>query len=145
AEARDAEMRERAARHREERGEAFRTLEEPRALVAALEKVDDVDVVVIDCLTLWLSNLLLDGLGRAALEARVEELARCLRTRPFHSVIVTNEVGMGIVPENALSRAFRDASGRAHQVLGRVAHEVYFGALGQLLRLKPAPVEAMVM
>jgi adenosylcobinamide kinase/adenosylcobinamide-phosphate guanylyltransferase len=59
-------------------------------------------------------------------------------------VIVTNEVGMGIVPENALSRTFRDVAGRAHQALGRVAHEVYFGALGQILRLKPAPVEAVV-
>jgi adenosylcobinamide kinase/adenosylcobinamide-phosphate guanylyltransferase len=63
AEAFDDEMRERAARHREERGAEFRTLEEPRALVEALSVVDDVDVVVIDCLTLWLTNLLLGGLS----------------------------------------------------------------------------------
>lgn len=145
AEAFDEEMRERAARHRAERGAEFRTLEEPRALVEALFAVDDVDVVVIDCLTLWLSNLLLGGLSAATIEQRVAALAECLRARPFHSVIVTNEVGMGIVPDNALSRAFRDVVGRAHQALGRVADEVYFGALGQMLRLKPAPMEAVVL
>jgi adenosylcobinamide kinase/adenosylcobinamide-phosphate guanylyltransferase len=141
AEALDDEMRERAARHREERGAEFTTVEAPRELVASLRQVQATDVVVIDCLTLWLSNLLLDGLDRSALEARVQELAECLATSSFHSVIVSNEVGLGIVPDNALARAFRDATGRAHQSLGRVAHEVYFGVMGQLLRLKPVPLE----
>jgi adenosylcobinamide kinase/adenosylcobinamide-phosphate guanylyltransferase len=143
AEARDAEMRERAERHRAERGDAFETLETPRELVATLRGLRDVDVVVVDCLTLWLSNLLLDGLDTDALCARVEELADCLRARPLHAVIVTNEVGLGIVPDNALARAFRDATGRAHQILGAVADELYFGVMGQLLRLKPGPLACM--
>jgi adenosylcobinamide kinase/adenosylcobinamide-phosphate guanylyltransferase len=143
AEVLDAEMRERAERHREERGSEYLTIEAPRELAATLRALRDVDVVVIDCLTLWISNLLLDGLDAARLAARVEELVSCLRASPFHSVIVTNEVGLGIVPENALARAFRDASGRAHQSLARVADELYFGVMGQLLRLKPAPLECV--
>lgn len=140
AEARDDEMRERARNHREERGDRFHTLEVPRELVSALHELT-ADVVVIDCLTLWISNLLLDGLDANTIDARVHELARVLAERRFHAVVVTNEVGLGIVPDNALARAFRDATGRAHQVLGRLADELYFGVMGQLLRLKPAPVE----
>jgi adenosylcobinamide kinase/adenosylcobinamide-phosphate guanylyltransferase len=140
AEALDDEMRERVSRHRLERGAVFQTLEEPRDLVARLRELRDVDAVVIDCLTLWLSNLLIDGLSRDAVEARTLELAEHLAQSPYHSVVVSNEVGLGIVPDNALARAFRDVTGRAHQQLGARASEIYFAALGQLLRLKPGPV-----
>jgi adenosylcobinamide kinase/adenosylcobinamide-phosphate guanylyltransferase len=145
AEALDEEMRERVARHRLERGLEFQTHESPRELVACLERIRGADVVVIDCLTLWISNLLLDGLTQGEIDLRVQELAACLERCPFHSLVVTNEVGLGIVPDNALARAFRDATGRAHQTLGRAAHEVYFGVMGQLLRLKPGPVEAVLL
>lgn len=141
AEALDDEMRERASRHREERGSGFRTIECPRDLVPCLREIQEVDAVVIDCLTLWISNLMMDGLSASAIDERVRALADTLSSLPFHSLIVTNEVGLGIVPENAMARAFRDATGRAHQVLGQVATEMYFGVLGQLLRLKPAPLE----
>lgn len=140
AEALDGEMRARAEAHREERADRYRTLEVPRELVAALARLDDADVVVIDCLTLWITNLLVDGLDGPAIERRVAELAALLAARRFHAVLVTNEVGLGIVPDNALARAFRDAAGRAHQTLGRVADELYFGMMGQLVRLKPAPL-----
>jgi adenosylcobinamide kinase / adenosylcobinamide-phosphate guanylyltransferase len=143
AEARDDEMRTRVRDHQVERGERYRTLEAPRELEAALLQLSDVDVVVIDCLTLWLTNLLLDDLDQAAISARVENLARVLLERRFHAIMVSNEVGLGIVPENALARAFRDVTGRAHQTLGRVADELYFGVMGQLLRLKPAPLETI--
>ena len=143
-EALDDEMRARVTAHREERGPDFRTIEAPRELVAALSRVDTADVIVIDCMTLWLSNLLLDGMSDSAISARVDDLADTLTQRRFHALLVTNEVGLGIVPENALARRFRDVTGRAHQRLGAVADEVYFGVMGQLLRLKPAPVEAVM-
>ena len=143
AEVRDEEMRARVLRHQEERGERYRNLEVPRELAHALRTLEGADVVVVDCLTLWLSNLLLDGLDKAQLEARVRELAQVLAERRRHSILVSNEVGLGIVPDNALARAFRDLSGTTHQWLGAVADEVYAGFFGQLLRLKPGPVEAI--
>jgi adenosylcobinamide kinase/adenosylcobinamide-phosphate guanylyltransferase len=139
AEARDVEMDERIARHRAERGGEFDTLEEPRALEAAL-RCSDTDVVVIDCLTLWLSNLLLDGLRDDAIEARVAELANVLEARRMHAVVVSNEVGMSLVPDNLLGRRFRDCTGRAHQQLAAVSDEIYFGVLGSLIRLRPEPL-----
>ncbi len=143
AEALDDEMGYRVQRHQAERGDAFRTLEAPRELCACLQGITDADVVVIDCLTLFISNLMVDGLASSVIEQRIDELAVCLTKQPYHSIVVTNEVGLGIVPENAMARAFRDLAGRAHQVLGRVASEVYLGAMGQILRLKPGPVEAV--
>jgi adenosylcobinamide kinase/adenosylcobinamide-phosphate guanylyltransferase len=143
AEALDDEMRLRIAAHRRERGARFRNEEWPRELVAGLRGLTDVDAVVVDCLTLWLSNLLLDGLSPQAIEARIQELVSCLAAAPFHSIVVSNEVGLGIVPDNALARAFRDVAGRAHQQLGAVADEVYLGVIGQLLRLKPGPIEVV--
>ena len=138
----DDEMRLRAVAHRAERGEAFRTVEEPRELERALCEVSrEADVVVVDCLTLWLSNLLLAGQDAQAIAGRVTSLAALLREYPSHVVIVSNEVGLGIVPEAPLARVFRDVSGAAHQTLGRVAHELYFAVMGQLLRLRPAPLE----
>jgi adenosylcobinamide kinase / adenosylcobinamide-phosphate guanylyltransferase len=142
AQALDAEMEQRVAAHRRERGEDFRTVEAPRALLAALRAIDGADVVVVDCLTLWLSNLLLDGLSCERIEQQVLELAGWLGERHRHCVIVSNEVGLGIVPDNALARAFRDVAGRAHQLLGARADEIYVGLFGQLLRLRPGPVEA---
>lgn len=143
AEPLDGEMDLRVQRHREERGAAFVTLEAPRELTRCLEGITDADVVVVDCLTLFISNLMVQGLSSTQIEARIAELASCLVALPFPSIVVTNEVGLGIVPENAMARAFRDLAGRAHQQLGRVASEVYLGAMGQILRLKPGPVEAV--
>jgi adenosylcobinamide kinase / adenosylcobinamide-phosphate guanylyltransferase len=99
------------------------------------------DVVVVDCLTLWLSNLLLSGINEAAIAERIERLANAVAAAPFACILVTNEVGMGIVPEAPVARAFRDVAGRAHQRLARAAHELYFAAMGVVLRLRPAPVE----
>jgi adenosylcobinamide kinase/adenosylcobinamide-phosphate guanylyltransferase len=141
AEALDEEMRGRIARHREERGAAFVTIEEPRDLPGALMRLEAFDVVVIDCLTLWLSNLLVAGLGPEAIERRVEALAGALAARQGAVVLVTNEVGMGIVPETPLGRAFRDLAGKAHQRLAALADEIYLAALGVVLRVHPAPVE----
>jgi len=140
AEARDGEMRERIARHREERGAEFSTVEEPLELARAVSALRGVDVAVIDCLTLWLSNLLLRGDPPAEIASRVERLLGALATAPFRSILVTNEVGMGVVPESALGRAFRDVAGRAHQVLAARADRLYLAALGTVLRIRPGPI-----
>jgi adenosylcobinamide kinase/adenosylcobinamide-phosphate guanylyltransferase len=139
AEGLDDEMRARIARHRDERGADFTTVEVPLALPEALAELD-TEVVVIDCLTLWLSNLLLAELAAPAIEQRIEALAGVLARRRFHAVVVSNEVGMGLVPETPLGRAFRDLTGGAHQRLARAADEIYLAALGMVLRLHPAPI-----
>ena len=74
------------------------------------------------------------------LERRYGGLIRTLQEKPFHAILISNEVGMGVVPESALGRSFRDLSGRAHQMLSARADEIYFGAMGSLIRLKPAPI-----
>jgi adenosylcobinamide kinase/adenosylcobinamide-phosphate guanylyltransferase len=91
-------------------------------------------------LTLWLSNLLLQGKSSDQVLAEVERLAAVLERRRAHVLLVTNEVGMGIVPDNALARTFRDLAGRAHQRLSAIADELHFAALGVMLRLHPEPV-----
>jgi len=140
AQASDPEMEARIEAHQNERGADFNTVEAPIELTETLCSLRDVDVAVVDCLTLWISNLLLRGARPEEIEALVAEFAFALRTPPCHVLLVSNEVGMGLVPETQLGREFRDVSGRAHQELGRVAHEVYVGILGQLLRIKPEPI-----
>lgn len=139
AQAGDDEMRERIRRHRLERGADFDTIEEPLAVPETLRRIaTEADVVVLDCLTLWLSNLLLAGHAADAILARVDDLADALAPRRLHAILVTNEVGMGIVPETDLGRTFRDVAGSAHQRLGRVADEVYAAMLGVIVCLKGA-------
>ena len=143
AERSDDEMRDRIARHRAERGDAFGTLEEPRALPEALAADRDHDVIVVDCLTIWISNLLVGGAGPGAVEARVADLLDALGRRRSHVVVVSNEVGMGLVPETPLGRVFRDLTGQAHQRLAAAADELYLAAMGVVLRLRPGPVDEM--
>ena len=147
AEALDDEMRDRIGRHAAERAGAFTTVEEPRRLAEAIASIGaggdagvDVDVILVDCLTLWLSNLLVDGRSEAEIAAAIDGLAAALRARRCHVVVVSNEVGMGIVPIAPLARAFRDATGRAHQALAAIADELYLAAMGVVLRLRPDPV-----
>jgi adenosylcobinamide kinase/adenosylcobinamide-phosphate guanylyltransferase len=142
AEAGDDEMRARIARHVAERGDELVTVEAPRDVVGALATID-ADVVVLDCLTLWLSNLCCAGMAEAAIEDQVARLVVALGDHEREHIVVTNEVGLGIVPEHALARLFRDVAGRAHQQLAARADEVYLGAMGAMIRLKPAPVEAV--
>jgi adenosylcobinamide kinase/adenosylcobinamide-phosphate guanylyltransferase len=136
AQAFDDEMRTRIADHRRTRGADFETVEEPLDLPETLRKIAGA-VVVVDCLTLWLSNLLLRDDDPKRVLAAVDELALVLGERRRTVILVTNEVGMGIVPETALGRSFRDLAGTAHQRLAALADEVYFAALGVMLRVKP--------
>ena len=143
AERSDDEMRDRIARHRAERGTTFDTLEEPRALPEALAADRDHDVILVECLTIWISNLLVGGTTEGGVEERVGALMAALAARRSHVVIVSNEVGMGLIPETPLGRVFRDLTGRAHQRIAAVADELYLAAMGVLLRLRPGPVEVV--
>jgi adenosylcobinamide kinase / adenosylcobinamide-phosphate guanylyltransferase len=134
AEAQDEEMAARIARHRAERGRRWRTVEEPLAITAVLRRPQG-GVVLIDCLTLWLANQMGDGPKTNVLPA-VDELVEALCSRRSAVVAVTNEVGLGIVPENALARAFRDATGFLNQRVGAIADEVFLLVAGQALRIK---------
>jgi len=136
----DLEMRERIARHIDDRRGEFVTIEAPFDLAAAVATAREVDVIVIDCLTLWLSNLLVRGEGEQGIARDVETLLAAIGSAPFHTILVTNEVGMGVVPESALGRSFRDVAGRAHQRMAAAAHELYFAMMGCILRLRPGPV-----
>lgn len=134
AQALDDEMAARIARHRAERGEGWTTIEEPLELGAALERSARIGrPVLVDCLTLWLSNLM--GAGRAA-KQETARLIAVLKTLPVPVVLVSNEVGLGIVPDNALARAFRDEAGRLNQTVAAAAGRVVLLAAGLPLVLK---------
>ena len=133
AQALDAEMAERIHRHRANRGAAWTTLEAPIDLAAALEGLGASDVVVVDCLTLWLSNLML-----AEMEVAAAAQVLLAEARRFDGALwlVSNEVGFGIVPDNALARRFRDEAGRLHQALAQVAGAVTLVVAGLPVRMK---------
>ncbi len=135
AAAHDDEMRARIAEHRARRDGHWRTLEAPIDLSGALDDAGAAPVLV-DCLTLWLSNLLLGG---HAIDDAVRSLEQALDRRPAASVLVSNEVGLGIVPENALARRFRDEAGSLHQRLAARADHVVLVAAGLPLILKQDP------
>ena len=136
AEALDDEMRMRIAHHRRFRPAEFRTIEEPQKLGAALGSLQGrADVVVVDCLTLWISNLLQEYSDDAIL-AQADALASLLLRAPFSTVVVTDEVGWGVVPNNPVARRFRDLLGWTNQTIARVADEVLLMAAGYPLRLK---------
>ena len=130
----DEEMRERIARHQSDRDERWRTIESPIDLPAAILREGGVGrILLIDCLTLWMSNLILseadtDGAGEALVGSIAAAAARIM--------LVTNEVGMGIVPDNALARHFRDEAGRLNQRVAAAVEEAQLVAAGLSLRIK---------
>lgn len=138
-EAGDPEMAARIARHREARGPAWQTWEVPRELPEALARVGDgFGAVLVDCLTLWLSNLLLDDPPDSELEAAKEQLLCAAARVTCPLIFVSNEVGWGIVPDNPLARRFRDLAGRLNQRLAQKADLVVLAVAGLPLVLKPS-------
>lgn len=133
----DAEMEERVRRHRTERGEGWKTVEVPvRLPEAVIEAGRHAGVLLVDCVTLWISNLLLEELPEHEILSRVEQLVRSLRDSPCPVIVVTNEVGAGIVPENALARKFRDIVGSANRMLAAASDRVVLVVAGIPLTVK---------
>jgi adenosylcobinamide kinase/adenosylcobinamide-phosphate guanylyltransferase len=130
----DSEMAERIAEHRSRRSGNWRTVDAPDRLEDALQReAGEGRAVLVDCLTLWLTNIMLAG---ADTEARSRSLAETARGLPGLRIFVSNEVGLGLVPETGLGRRFRDAQGRLNQTMAEAADRVVFMAAGLPLFLK---------
>jgi adenosylcobinamide kinase/adenosylcobinamide-phosphate guanylyltransferase len=144
AEPMDDEMRDRIRRHREERGDAYRSLEEPVDLAGALLRLPaGTEIVIIDCLTVWLGNLVhRRGEGSCAELGEypeIGELLSALATAPCPLILVSNEVGLGIVPANALARSFVDLAGRLNQEVAARADRVILMVSGLPLQIRGGP------
>jgi adenosylcobinamide kinase/adenosylcobinamide-phosphate guanylyltransferase len=133
----DEEMIMRIARHQEERGADFRTIEAPIRLADAIGSAgQESDVIVVDCLTVWTGNLLYERERGVKPDEEIRRLIAALRGPPCDMFIVTNEVGMGIVPDNAIAREFRDLAGKLNQEVAAVADTVILMVSGLPLYLK---------
>jgi adenosylcobinamide kinase / adenosylcobinamide-phosphate guanylyltransferase len=141
-EAGDAEMAARIRHHREQRGEGWITIEETLDLSGALHRAaGEGRAILVDCLTLWVSNLMAAGRD---VTAETERLIAALLQVAAPIIFVANEVGLGIVPDNALARAFRDEAGRVNQAVAAAATRVYFVAAGLPLVMKDETAVASV-
>jgi adenosylcobinamide kinase/adenosylcobinamide-phosphate guanylyltransferase len=139
-EALDDEMIQRVETHKRLRGPEWLTIEEPVEIVDRIKQYsDNADVILLDCLTLWLSNLLLRGNNDLKMMEAMEGLVHSLKERQISIILVSNEVGMGIVPADSLSRRFRDLSGMANQKIAEVADAVIFMVSGMPIFLKGKP------
>jgi len=146
AEPLDTDMRVRIEKHRRERPGSWRTLEVPARVAASIRKqLEDAEVVVIDCLTLLVSNLMPEGESGFTLDAdgldkrvmmEIEALLALIREVEVTFIIVSNEVGLGVVPDNRLARIYRDLLGRANQLVAHEAEEVYFMVSGIPVKVK---------
>ena len=139
----DAEMEDRIRKHQAMRAQAdWKTVEEPVDLVRAVGQLSSDTVILVDCLTLWINNLMFEAekkgevLTEPDVARQCESLTQLIRTRGGTVIFVTNEVGMGIIPENPLCRAYRDLAGRANQVIAEAADQVVLMVCGQPLRIK---------
>lgn len=129
----DAEMKAKVSKHISDRGEGWRTIEEPLDIKAALSTCKPDEVVLLDCATMWLTNVIMD---EADIAQKTELLLHSLQNAPCPVVVVTNEVGQGIVPDNKLARQFRDAQGQLNQKLAAQANLVVLVTAGLPLALK---------
>lgn len=139
----DEEMAQRIQRHRQQRDSAiWQTIEEPLAVADAISKAKEYDTILVDCLTLWVSNLMFQNQSQEAaidedqVAAKSVELMEAAKAHPGTVIFVTNEVGLGIVPDNPLARQYRDLIGRCNQTVGRAADEVVFMCCGLPLTVK---------
>ena len=138
AEALDMEMEKRIAKHQADRDERWhKTIEEPLDLTSSLQSASsEFDIILVDCLTLWLSNLMGRNDSDDKILKTIDTLADNVNRLPATIILVTNEVGLGLVPEHPLSRRFRDLSGFANQRLAAACQEVYFTVWGLPQKLK---------
>ena len=137
AQAGDEEMAARIAQHRRERAPEWETIEAPLELRDALARAPDDACVIIDCLTLWTSNMLA-ARGATETEAQAGPMATTAATRRGPTIVVSNEVGLGIVPDNPLAREYRDLLGRVNAIWAAAADHAYLLVAGRALALEPA-------
>lgn len=136
----DAEMEDRVVKHQQERGKAWDTAEVPTEIANTInERSGSSDVILVDCLTLWTSNLMFNGFDQPGIELRLQDLAASLERANCPVILVSNEVGAGIVPENALARKFRDIAGFVNQGIAAVADRVTWMVAGLPVNIKPGP------
>lgn len=126
----DREMRERIMCHKNARPKHWVTVEEPRCVSAAVKTIPADACILIDCLTLLVSNLILKKVKAAVIEEEAKNIVTALKKRRGPSILVSNEVGLGIVPASRLGREFRDVAGRVNQIVAGESHEVYFMVSG---------------
>jgi adenosylcobinamide kinase / adenosylcobinamide-phosphate guanylyltransferase len=139
----DEEMRQRVKRHQAERSETWQTLEVPVALADAIaEHSSTADVMLIDCLTLWINNLLMETEDVDRIRGHIDSLAEAIKNAPRAIVLVSNEVGAGIVPENRLARLYRDLAGWTNQAMAAVCDRVIWTVAGIPVTIKPPFVKA---
>ena len=144
----DEEMLARIERHRTDRPGRWKTIEEPLALAAAIRRASpEAEVILIDCLTVWLSNLCWELRDKAAAEIECAALAEidgiATAAEKCHVILVSNEVGGGIVPDNPVGRSFRDLQGLVNQRAAAAAQRVFLTVAGIPLRIKPGQPEAL--
>jgi adenosylcobinamide kinase/adenosylcobinamide-phosphate guanylyltransferase len=134
---RDDEMHQRVARHQAERGAGWTAVETPVDLAGAIRCIGPAaDVLLVDCLTLWVSNLMMEPTGLDALSESTAQLIDSLNTAACPVILVTNEVGAGIVPDNQLARQFRDAVGQVNQQIAACADQVIWMVSGIPVKIK---------
>lgn len=137
AEGFDREMRERIKEHRRSRPAAWKTFEEPRDLSRLLASTAaDFNLVIIDCVTIYLSNLLLKGHTPARIREEMRRVIRAIKESPCRFIVVSNEVGAGIVPVSAMGRKFRDIAGEVNKSLAAAAQRAYLLVAGIAVKLK---------
>ena len=133
----DKEMKERIKLHKKARPKDWQTFEEPREIGLLLGKMgNSFDCIIIDCLTLLVSNLLLSGGNQTIIEEEINKILAGLKNKKAKVIIVSNEVGLGIVPEHKMGRVFRDIAGRVNQLVAQRVDEVWFVVAGLPLKIK---------
>ncbi|MDL2269752.1 bifunctional adenosylcobinamide kinase/adenosylcobinamide-phosphate guanylyltransferase [Desulfosarcina sp. OttesenSCG-928-A07] len=136
----DVEMTDRVRHHQQERGQDWHTLEVPLDLSGVIKTHSPrSDVILIDCLTLWLSNLLMENDSVEWIQKEITALAQAVKEAPKSVVLVSNEVGAGIVPENRVARLYRDLAGWMNQAMARACNQVIWTVAGIPVTLKPSP------
>jgi adenosylcobinamide kinase/adenosylcobinamide-phosphate guanylyltransferase len=131
----DEEMKDRIERHKRERGEKWITIEEPIEVDGVLKKIPKGSIIIIDCLTTWLTNLLIENYDVEEKTNKLLDLLLKIKT-DLDLFLISNEVGLGIIPYNPLARKFIDLSGNLHQKVAQIADEVYFIICGCAIKVK---------
>lgn len=141
----DEEMTTKISLHKKERSNEFFSIEEPLDLLGATKKAFNLNhkTILIDCLTLWVSNLLLNDYSESQIKERLDHLCDWVMKNDVTVVVVSNEVGFSVVPENKLARKFRDINGICQKHLAMISYEVIFVILGIPIKIKPK-VEAIL-